>query len=186
MLRYALLASAVAPAAAFFVAAPPLPRAARRATRLEAVAPLVWAQRTVTVSGQRGCKLITPQIKDAVEAEVSTVQVGLLNLFVQHTSCGLTVNENCDPDVRGDMEKALSRIVPESWNHDGTFVHTMEGDDDMPAHVKSSPFGASLNVPISDGRLALGQWQGVWLAEFRDFGGDRRVVCTVQGRGYGA
>ena len=89
--------------------------------------------------------------------------MGMCNLFIQHTSASLTINENADSDVRRDMEVALNKIAPAQWTRDGTFHHTMEGDDDMPGHVKSSLMGVSLNVPIRQGRLALGTWQGVYL-----------------------
>jgi secondary thiamine-phosphate synthase enzyme len=100
----------------------------------------------------------------------------------------LTINENADPDVRTDLETALNHIVPADWNRDGTFRHTLEGDDDMPGHVKSSLMGASLNVPITNGRLALGTWQGIYLCEHRDQGGyggghARKIVVTLQGQG---
>ena len=111
---------------------------------------------------------------------------GLCHVFVRHTSCSLTINENCDPTVRDDMERALNRLVPVGWNRDGTFFHTDEGDDDMPAHVKSSMLGVSLSIPVVDGRLALGTWQGIYLCEHRDQGGyggghRRELVVTVQG-----
>lgn len=101
---------------------------------------------------------------------------GLLNIFVKHTSCGLTINENADPDVREDMEKILNRIVPEREPY---YSHTMEGDDDMPAHAKSSLVGVSLTIPVHGGRLDLGTWQGIYLCEFRDYGGSRSIVLTV-------
>ena len=118
---------------------------------------------------------------------MATIRIGMANLFIQHTSASLTVNENADPDVRRDLEQALNKIVPASWNRDGTFLHTMEGDDDMPGHVKSSLMGPSLNIPITNGRLALGTWQGIYLNEHRDQGGwsgghTRNIVITLQGQ----
>ena len=100
------------------------------------------------------------------------------DLFIQHTSAGLSVNENCDPDVRSDMEKIFNNLVREreSW-----YDHTLEGWDDMPAHAKSSLVGASLSIPITDGRLNLGTWQGIYLCEFRNHGGGRRIVATILG-----
>ena len=100
----------------------------------------------------------------------------MLNLFVQHTSCALSVNENADPDVRVDMEQILNRMVREREPY---YRHTLEGADDMPAHAKSSLFGVSLTIPITDGRLNLGTWQGIYLCEFRNCGGPRRIVATV-------
>jgi secondary thiamine-phosphate synthase enzyme len=147
-----------------------------------------WFQKNISVTApSRGCHLITPDINKAIKGAIATVKIGMANIFVQHTSCSLTINENADPDVRRDMEVALNKIAPASWNHDGTFKHTMEGDDDMPGHLKSSLMGVSLNIPISDGRLALGTWQGIYLNEHRDQGGwggghTRRIVITLQGQ----
>jgi secondary thiamine-phosphate synthase enzyme len=118
-----------------------------------------WYQKTISITApSRGCHLITSEVNKAIRDEISTIRIGMANLFIQHTSASLTVNENADPDVRRDMEVALNKIVPASWNHDGTFKHTMEGDDDMPGHLKSSLMGVSLNIPISNGRLALGKY----------------------------
>lgn len=122
---------------------------------------------------RRGCHLITGEILKHLPALPAK---GLLNVFVKHTSCGLTVNENADPDVRTDLDKILNHIVPERQPY---YEHTMEGDDDMPAHAKSSLVGVSLNIPISGGRLNLGMWQGIYLCEFRDYGGPRSLVLTV-------
>ena len=102
--------------------------------------------------------------------------ISLLNLFIQHTSAALTINEHADPLVRTDFESAVNRIVPEGASY---YTHTLEGNDDMPAHVKSSLFGPSLTIPVRDGRLALGTWQGIYLCEFRDYGGDRRILATL-------
>ena len=122
----------------------------------------------------RGCHLVTREILAHLPAALP--KVGLLNLFVQHTSCALSINENADPDVRSDMAKILDRLVKENEPY---YDHTLEGLDDMPAHAKSSLFGVSLTIPITDGRLALGTWQGIYLCEFRDYGGPRRVVATI-------
>ena len=100
----------------------------------------------------------------------------MLNLFVKHISCALTINENADPDVRSDMEKILNRMVKENEPY---YDHVLEGADDMPAHAKCSLFGVSVTIPITDGRLNLGTWQGVYLCEFRDYGGPRRIVATI-------
>ena len=101
---------------------------------------------------------------------------GILNIFVKHTSCGLSINENADPDVRTDLAGIMDHLVPERQSF---FEHTLEGDDDMPAHAKSSIFGVSLNIPISNHRLNLGTWQGIYLCEFRNYGGERSIVLTV-------
>ena len=125
---------------------------------------------------KRGCQLVTGYILSHLPAEMP--QTGLLNIFVQHTSCGLTINENADPDVRRDMDRILDRLVPERQPY---YAHTAEGDDDMPAHAKSSLMGVSLTIPVRSGRVALGSWQGIYLCEFRDYGGPRSIVLTVYG-----
>ena len=108
----------------------------------------------------------------------SLPKVGLLHLFIQHTSAALSINENADPDVRTDMESIFNRLVKEREPY---YVHTFEGADDMPAHAKSSIVGAGLTIPITNGRLNLGTWQGIYLCEFRNYGGSRRVVATIIG-----
>jgi secondary thiamine-phosphate synthase enzyme len=124
---------------------------------------MMWFQHEITITApSRGCHLITSQVQKVIEKDISRIKIGMANLFIQHTSASLTINENADPDVRRDMEVALNKIVPAEWNRDGTFKHTLEGDDDMPGHVKSSLMGPSLNVPIRNGRLALGTWQGMY------------------------
>jgi secondary thiamine-phosphate synthase enzyme len=120
--------------------------------------------------------LITHQIQQGMP-EIREIRVGLLHLFIQHTSASLTINENADPDVRVDLEASLNAIVPEDF----AYLHTLEGSDDMPAHVKSSLLGPSLVVPVRGGRLELGTWQGIYLCEHRNHGGSRRVVLTLQG-----
>ena len=122
---------------------------------------------------RRGCHLVTREIMDKLPRLPKT---GLLNIFVKHTSCALTINENADPDVRTDMDKIMDDIVKEKqpW-----YDHTLEGADDMPAHAKSSIFGVSLTIPITDGRLNLGTWQGIYLCEFRNYGGARKLVATI-------
>lgn len=122
---------------------------------------------------RRGCHLITGEIMSHLS---SLPENGLLNIFVKHTSCGLTINENADPDVRTDLDNILDHIVPERQPY---YEHTMEGDDDMPAHAKSSLTGVSLTIPISNHRLNLGTWQGIYLCEFRDYGGERAIVLTI-------
>ena len=139
----------------------------------------IWLQKIVRLPAQRrGFHLITHTVVDALP-DMLSIQIGLLHVFIQHTSASLTLNENADPDVRIDMETATSRIVPEEM----PFVHTLEGPDDMPAHVKSSLHGASVTVPIADGRLCLGTWQGIYLCEHRDCASGRSLVLTATGRG---
>ena len=132
-------------------------------------------QTTFSLSAKRrGCHLITREVLEHLPHPLP--QTGLLNLFVQHTSCALTINENADPDVRTDLSQIMDRLVREREPY---YDHTMEGPDDMPAHAKSSLFGVSLTIPITDGRLALGTWQGIYLCEFRNHGGNRRIVATI-------
>ena len=132
-------------------------------------------QKTFHLSAKRrGCHLITREILENLPQPLP--QTGLLNLFVQHTSCALTINENADPDVRSDMEEIMNHLVKEREPY---YVHTIEGPDDMPAHAKCSLFGASLTIPITDGRMNLGTWQGIYLCEFRNHGGSRRIVATI-------
>lgn len=121
----------------------------------------------------RGFHLITDEVVNALPA---LPDAGLLHLFVKHTSCGLSINENYDPDVRHDMETIFNHLVPEGR---ADYYHTLEGADDMPAHAKSSIVGVSLMIPITGGRLALGTWQGIYLCEFRNRGGARHLTATI-------
>ncbi len=123
---------------------------------------------------RRGCHLITGHILNQIGKILP--DTGLLNVFVKHTSCALSINENADPDVRTDMAKILDKLVPENQPF---YEHTMEGSDDMPAHAKSSILGVSITIPISNNRLNLGTWQGIYLCEFRDYGGPRKLVLTI-------
>jgi len=143
-----------------------------------------WFQKTFPLAIEaRGSHLITREVV-AHLPEIKDYKVGLLNLFVQHTSCALSVNENWDHDVRVDMTEALDRLVPEDKQHHGVYRHDAEGTDDMPAHVKSSLIGTSLTIPITDGAMALGTWQGLWYLEFRNAAHRRTVVATIQGEKY--
>lgn len=136
-----------------------------------------WYQQTISLPAmRRGVHLITSQVLDGI-AEISRIRIGLLHVFIQHTSASLTINENADPDVRVDFESSLNAIVPEDF----PYIHTLEGPDDMPAHVKASMMGSSVTIPVCDGRLAMGTWQGIYLCEHRDRGGNRRLVLTLQG-----
>lgn len=140
----------------------------------------MWQQKTLHLNARkRGFHLITDEIEQQLP-QIKHYSVGLLHLFIQHTSASLTLNENADPTVRADMESHFNRYVPESAPY---YKHTYEGSDDMPAHIKSSLLGSSVMIPISNGRLALGTWQGIYLGEHRDFGGERRVIATLQGNG---
>ena len=130
-------------------------------------------------AAKRGCHLITRYVADAGGAKLRTFRAGTCHIFVRHTSAALTVNENADPDVRADLETFLNLVVPEGRG--APWVHTDEGDDDMPAHCKASLLGSSVTLPVTDGRLALGTWQGVYLAEFRNHGTPRELTVTVMG-----
>lgn len=136
-----------------------------------------WTQRQIRLPAQRrGFHLVTRDVIDALP-EIAEMQVGFLQVFIQHTSASLTLNENADPDVRVDMEMAMNHLAPETL----PYVHTCEGPDDMPAHVKSSLMGASVMVPVTAGRLALGTWQGIYLCEHRDHATPRNLILTLWG-----
>lgn len=138
----------------------------------------MWFQKTIHLNARkRGFHLITDEIEQHIN-DINCPTVGLLHLFIQHTSASLTLNENADPTVRADMESHFNRYVPERAPY---YRHTYEGDDDMPAHIKASLLGNSVTIPITNGRLALGTWQGLYLGEHRDFGGSRTVILTIQG-----
>ena len=139
-----------------------------------------WSQKTFTLpSKSRGSYLVTDHVVKELP-EIRAYKVGLLNLFIQHTSCALSLNENFDQDVRADMSDALDRIAPEDRKGD-LYRHADEGLDDMPAHIKSALIGASITVPISNGKLNTGTWQGIWYLEFRASKHARKVVATIQG-----
>ena len=126
-------------------------------------------------SRRRGFHLITGEILRNLPP---LPEVGLLHLFIKHTSAGLSINENADPDVRMDMESIFNHLVKEREPY---YQHTLEGNDDMPAHAKSSIIGTSVTIPITNGKLNLGTWQGIYLCEFRNYGGNRRMVATIRG-----
>ncbi|HEY6762356.1 MAG TPA: secondary thiamine-phosphate synthase enzyme YjbQ [Baekduia sp.] len=137
----------------------------------------MWSQRELTLEPRpRGFHLVTREVVAGVP-EIQDVRVGLLHLQILHTSAGLTLSENASPDVRRDFEAWVNAFVPEDF----AWTHTLEGADDMPAHVKAALMGSSLTLPISDGGLALGTWQGIYLCEARDRGGARRLIATVNG-----
>jgi len=124
---------------------------------------------------RRGFHLVTSEIMSQLPKLPKT---GIVNIFTKHTSCGLSINENCDPDVRVDMETIFNRLVPENRPE---YEHTLEGADDMPAHAKSTLSGVSITIPITDGRLNLGTWQGIYFCEYRNYGGARELVVTIIG-----
>lgn len=122
---------------------------------------------------KRGFHLITKVIEQQLPA---LPDKGLVHFFIKHTSAALAINENADPSVRRDFESVFNHLIPESQSY---YTHTTEGDDDMPAHIKSSVVGQSVTVPVTNGRLNLGTWQGIYLCEFRDYGGPRTLVITI-------
>ncbi|MDB4621550.1 secondary thiamine-phosphate synthase enzyme YjbQ [Rubripirellula sp.] len=137
----------------------------------------MWVQRTLRLkAARRGFHLVTHEIVNAIP-ELTSIRVGLMQVFIQHTSASLTINENADPDVRVDFETAMNHAVPETL----PYVHTLEGSDDMPAHVKASMMGSSVTIPIGNGRLQLGTWQGIYLCEHRNHASGRQVIITIQG-----
>src|SRR5437588_9755399 len=138
----------------------------------------MWLRQEIALAPRpRGFHLITREVLEAVP-ELESLEVGLLHLLIQHTSASLALNENASPDVRRDFEAWSNEAVPERA---GYWTHTLEGPDDMPAHIKAALFGPSLTLPVSGGRLAVGTWQGIYLCEHRDHGGPRRVVATAWG-----
>jgi len=138
----------------------------------------VWAQREIRLRPRpRGFHLVTDEVVAGVP-ELRELRIGLAHLFIRHTSASLTLNENASPDVRADFESWFDRAVPEDAPY---WRHTLEGPDDMPAHIKASLTGSSLVLPVRDGRLALGTWQGIYLCEHRDRGGPRSLVLTLTG-----
>lgn len=139
-----------------------------------------WVSKNISIPAvSRGCHLITRKVAEAVP-EISEFEVGLANIFIQHTSASLTLNENASPDVLLDLADALDTLAPEGDKVQ--YRHDDEGFDDMPAHIKSSLMGNSLTIPIHHGRLALGTWQGIYLNEHRNYGGSRRIQVTIHGQ----
>ena len=138
----------------------------------------MWLQREIRLRArERGFHLVTEEIVRQLP-ELVRIQVGLAHLFIQHTSASLTLNENADPTVRQDFESVFNRLVPQDQSY---YRHNYEGSDDLPAHIKSSLLGSTLLLPIRQGELALGTWQGIYLGEHRDQGGSRRLIVTLQG-----
>lgn len=138
----------------------------------------MWLQREIRLRArERGFHLVTEEIVRQLP-ELARIQVGLAHLFIQHTSASLTINENADPTVRQDFESVFNRLVPQDQPY---YRHNYEGSDDLPAHIKSSLLGSTLLLPIRQGGLALGTWQGIYLGEHRDQGGSRRLIVTLQG-----
>ncbi|MBL4866521.1 MAG: YjbQ family protein [Pseudomonadales bacterium] len=140
---------------------------------------MAWYQKTISIKAKpRGFHLVTDEILRQIQDGLGDFKLGLAHLFIQHTSASLTINENADPSVRQDMESHFNVMVPENAPY---YRHLDEGDDDMPAHLKHSLLGSSITIPIRDGHLLLGIWQGIYLCEHRDSAGSRELVITIQG-----
>ncbi|HEM8293384.1 MULTISPECIES: secondary thiamine-phosphate synthase enzyme YjbQ [Providencia] len=138
----------------------------------------MWWQKQIQLNArERGFHLVTEEILRQVP-ELSSLRIGMMNIFIQHTSASLTINENADYTVREDFESFFNKAVPENEPY---YKHDYEGSDDMPAHLKSSLLGASLTIPVTNGRLNMGTWQGIYLCEHRNFGTKRKVIITLQG-----
>ena len=156
-----------------------VPRFARRHAGGSDPRVLMWLQREIGLGARsRGFHLVTREVLDALP-EIGGVGVGLLHLLIQHTSASLALNENASPDVRRDFETYFNEVVPEDARY---WTHTLEGSDDMPAHIKAALLGPSLTLPVTRGELALGTWQGIYLCEHRNHGGSRSVVATLFGQ----
>ena len=139
----------------------------------------MWIQKEISLNPrQRGFHLITDEVLKHL-SEIQEIEVGTMQVFIKHTSASLTINEDADPTVRDDFESHFNQMVPENAPY---YQHTFEGPDDMPAHLKSSILGSSVSIPITDGKLNLGTWQGIYLCEHRNRGGSRKLVVTIQGK----
>ena len=138
----------------------------------------MWIQKTITLAPKsRGFHIITNDVLENIP-ELKDLKTGILHLFIKHTSASLTINENADPTVRTDFESHFNMLAPENQSY---YQHTFEGSDDIPAHLKASLLGSSVSIPIADGRLHLGTWQGIYLCEHRNRGSDRKLIITIQG-----
>ena len=138
----------------------------------------MWIQKTITLSPRSlGFHIITHDVLKNIP-ELKDLKTGILQLFIKHTSASLTINENADPTVRTDFESHFNMLAPENQSY---YQHTFEGSDDIPAHLKASLLGSSVSIPITDGKLNLGTWQGIYLCEHRNRGSDRKLIITIQG-----
>ncbi len=138
----------------------------------------MWMQKNISIKSiSRGFHIITDQVTNQIP-EIKTIKIGILHLFIKHTSASLTINENADNTVRNDFEEHFNEMVPENQSY---YQHTYEGPDDMPAHLKASILGSSISIPISNGHLNMGTWQGIYLCEHRNNAFQRKMVATIQG-----
>jgi len=141
----------------------------------------MWLQKEFKLPAKtRGFHLITSEVVNSL-ADLNTIKTGQLHLFIKHTSASLSINENADPDVRHDLESHFNKFVPENASY---YLHNDEGSDDMPAHIKNCILGTSLTIPVSNGSLNIGIWQGIYLCEHRDHASGRNIVATIQGQMY--
>ena len=139
---------------------------------------MIWHQKEISLAAKgRGFHLVTDEILKHIP-EIKKIKIGTAHIFIKHTSASLAINENADPSVRIDLETHFNKIIPEDMPY---YQHNTEGSDDMPAHIKSVVIGSSLLMPITNGRLNLGTWQGIYLCEHRDYGGPRKIVITISG-----
>ena len=139
----------------------------------------MWMQKNINIKSiSRGVHIITDQVIDQIP-EIKSINIGILHLFIKHTSASLTINENADKTVRNDFEEHFNEMVPENQSY---YQHTYEGPDDMPAHLKASILGSSISIPISNGHLNMGTWQGIYLCEHRNNAFQRKMVATIQGK----
>ncbi len=139
----------------------------------------MWKQKQITLPNYtRGFHIITDEIVNEIP-ELKDIKIGTVQVFIKHTSASLTINEDADPTVRADFEAHFNQMVPENAPY---YKHTIEGPDDMPAHLKSSILGSSVNIPITNGKLNMGTWQGIYLCEHRNHGGQRKLIVTIQGK----
>jgi len=137
----------------------------------------IWIQREINIRKKKGCYIITKEVLDIIGNDIKKIKTGQVNLFLKHTSAGITINESYDPSVMTDLNNSLDKIVPEGK----FYIHTDEGPDDAPSHIKCAIIGPSVTVPISDGKLCLGTWQGIILCEFRTALKNRSILATING-----
>ena len=137
----------------------------------------VWIQKTISLSKNRGCYIITKDVLNVIGNDIKQISIGTVNLFLQHTSAAITINESYDPDVMKDLNNTINKLVPEN----NGYIHTDEGPDDAPSHIKCAMIGPSLTIPIKDGSLLMGTWQGIILCEFRNSVKHRNIVATING-----
>lgn len=138
---------------------------------------IIWKQKSISLTKQRGCYIITKEILNVIGNDIKEISIGTVNFFLQHTSAALTVNESYDPSVMTDLNNTINKLVPEN----NGYIHTDEGPDDAPSHIKCAMIGPSITIPIKNGQLGLGTWQGIILCEFRNSYKNRTILATING-----